>query len=229
MASILAKLSKEWNRTLSRLRRGPRTPAEKRAEWESRHQPFELNFHRGENYRWDDAAFSDQWNEIFGGLMGLTPRAFCRGEVLLDLGCGSRPVLDWFTGNCERHFLDPLLDRFRDIPQMKAFWAGKSPATLHAQPAEELARNLAGKCDFVNCWNVLDHTYDWRAILSNIAEYARPGGLVCLGTDFQGHGDGHPGIDDRAGFDAFIDQHFQVRASRANFVHRELALQLVKI
>src|SRR6478672_651097 len=117
MASILQRVSKEWKRALRRFQQAPRNAAERWAEWQSRHQPFELQFHQGQNYRWSDATFWQQWDEVFGQFMALPKDFFCRGEVLLDVGCGSRPVLDWFSGASERHFLDPLLDQYREIPQ----------------------------------------------------------------------------------------------------------------
>jgi hypothetical protein len=228
MAGLLTKVGREFRRVAKRFRRRPTTAAEKLREWRSVHQPFELRFHQGENYRWNDEQFWGQWKEVFGSLMGLTTSSFNQGQVLLDVGCGSRPALDWFEGPAERHFLDPLLDQYRQIDAMRVHWQAKPTATLISQPAERLAEHLAGRCDFVNCWNVLDHTYDWRQILDNLRAYARTGALVCLGTDFQSHGDGHPGIDDRAWFDRFIEMHFEVVASRPNFTGREIAMQLIR-
>lgn len=223
---LLSKVGREFHRFIKRLKPKARTPEAKFQEWTQTHQPFELRFHQGENYRWKDSTFFAQWDEVFGRFMGLSRGQFSSQHVLLDVGCGSRPVLDWFTSPCETHFLDPLLASYRQIEQMRAFWQGKPEQTLHSQPAEKACDALLGKCDFVNCWNVLDHTYDWRLILNNLRDYAKSGALVCLGTDFQSHGDGHPGIEDRKYFDDFIAQHFEVLATRENYIHREIALKL---
>lgn len=228
VGTLLAKVGREFHRFVKRLTPKARTPEAKLREWTTTHQPFELRFHQGQNYRWNDSTFFGQWDEVFGRFMELSRLQFAAGQILLDVGCGSRPVLDWFTSPCEKHFLDPLLADYRQIEQMRGHWQGKPAATLHSQPAEHPCRLLLGKCDFVNCWNVLDHTYDWRQILDNLRDYAKPGALVCLGTDFQSHGDGHPGIEDRRYFDDFVARHFEVMKTATNYVHRELALKLIR-
>jgi SAM-dependent methyltransferase len=228
MSKWFANVGRKFRRIVSGLGPAPRSVDDRREEWSQRHQPFELRFHQGQNYRWDDDAFFAQWDEVFGRFLGLRKDAFGPGSVLLDVGCGSRPVLDWFTGESQKYFLDPLLAEFCRIERMSPYWRGKSPDTLFSQPAEQPITQLFGRCDFVNCWNVLDHTYDWRQILQNVRDYARPGGLVCIGTDFRAHGDGHPGIDDRGYFDRFLGDHFRLDAVRSDYVHRELALKLVR-
>jgi hypothetical protein len=228
MANLLAKVGREFHRLIKKLKPKARTSEEKYLEWSDTHQPFELRFHQGENYRWNDATFFGQWEEVFGRFLELKPDQFGQGKVLLDVGCGSRPVLDWFRSPCEKHFLDPLLAQYTQIEKMRPYWDRKPAATLHSQPAEKACEALLGKCDFVNCWNVLDHTYDWRLILNNLRDYAKPGAIVCLGTDFQSHGDGHPGIEDRKYFDDFIAAHFSVAKTATNYVHREVALKLIR-
>ncbi len=205
---------------------GITTPEQRKNEWDSVHQPFELRFHQKHNYRWDERAFRGQWDEIFGRFLGYTQQHFSAGQTLIDVGCGSRPVLDWFTGAPRKIFLDPLLDQYRQIDKMHEYWSAKRPDTLFSQPAEKMVPTLAGQCDFVNCWNVLDHTYDWRLILNNIRDYAKPGARVCLGTDFASHGEGHPGIEDQDYFFRFVNEHFEIVAERRHYVHREIALHL---
>lgn len=228
MAKLLAKVGREFHRFIKKLTPKPRTPEAKQKEWQDTHQPFELRFHQKENYRWNEETFVGQWNEVFGKFLEFKREQFAKSQVMIDVGCGSRPVLDWFTSPCEKHFLDPLLAQYRQIEQMKKYWQGKPEATLHSQPAEQPSKELFGRCDFVNCWNVLDHTYDWRAILDNLRDYAKPGAVVCLGTDFQSHGDGHPGIEDRQYFDDFIARNFRVAKTETNYVHREIALKLIR-
>jgi hypothetical protein len=228
MTKLLSKVGREFHRLIKRLTPKATTPEAKLKEWQTTHQPFELKFHQKKNYRWDEAAFVGQWNEVFGKFLGLSQNQFEKSHILLDVGCGSRPVLDWFTSPCEKHFLDPLLSQYCQIDQMRPYWSSKPEATLHSQPAEKPCAELIGRCDFVNCWNVLDHTYDWRQILDNLRDYAKPGAIVCLGTDFQSHGDGHPGIEDRAYFDDFIAQNFKVVKTETNYVHREIALKLIR-
>ena len=219
----LAKIS----RRVTRFLQGPQTLEQRRAEWNAVHQPFELRFHQRRNYRWDESVFSWQWNEVYGLLMGLKPDHFGPQHTLLDVGCGSRPCLDWFNAG-QKCFLDPLLDQYVQIGAMTKYWTDKPANCLFSKPAEHFVESLEGRCDFVNCWNVLDHTYDWRAILENIRRYCKPGALVCIGTDFESGGEGHPGIDDQSYFWHFIKSHFTVATQRDDFVYREVALKLIK-
>ena len=218
---------KRLTRRMTQLLRGPQTLDQRRAEWRAVHQPFELKFHQQRNYRWDESVFAWQWNEVYGQLMGLAPDHFDDQHRLLDVGAGSRPCLDWFTTG-RKYFVDPLLDDYVRIEAMGPYWRNHPSERLFSLPAEQFIAPLEGQCDFVNCWNVLDHTYDWRAILENIRGYTKAGSLVCLGTDFEEGGDGHPGIDDQEYFWHFINSHFEIAAERRDFVYREVALKLVR-
>lgn len=218
---------KRLTRKVTRMLRGPQTLEERRAEWRKVHQPFELKFHQQRNYRWDESVFTWQWNEVYGQLMGLQKNHFRADQTLLDVGAGSRPCLDWFESG-RKCFVDPLLDDYVRIEAMTPYWRNHPRECLFSLPAEQFISPLEGQCDFVNCWNVLDHTYDWRAILENIRGYTKPGSLVCLGTDFEEGGDGHPGIDDQSYFWHFINSHFEILAERRDFVYREVALKLLR-
>ena len=198
-------------------------------QWQNEHQKFELNFHRHKNYRWDDEAFMRQWTNIFHGFMGLNMDSFQAGQAILDIGCGSRPALDWFTDSpCHKYYLDPLLKQYMTIPEVAKFWSHKDPRYLLPIPAEKHIGKLDHKFDFIICWNVLDHTYDWRKILHNITSYCVTGGLVCIGTDFESHGVGHPGIDDKGYFMSFIKQYYSGTRTENHLHDRDLALSLVK-
>lgn len=200
-----------------------------KSQWQDEHQKFELNFHRHNNYRWDDEAFIRQWTNIFHGFMGFNIDSFKAGQSILDIGCGSRPALDWFTGSpCHKYYLDPLLKQYMTIPEVTQYWVGKELHYLLACPAEKHIKALDHKCDFIVCWNVLDHTYDWRRILHNITSYCKLDGMVCIGTDFDSHGVGHPGIDDKEYFMSFINRHFRTVHTVSHLHDRELALSLAK-
>jgi len=199
----------------------------KKLQWEEVHQKFELNFHRHENYRWDNNKFLNQWTNIFSNFMKLTPGSFAADEIILDVGCGSRPAIDWFSKSlCQKYYIDPLLDSYRNIAEVQKFWEDKKPHSLLALPAEHYIEFLVNKCGFIICWNVLDHSYDWRIILHNITQYCKEGGAVCIGTDFESHGKGHPGIDDKGYFLSFIKEYYRINEKRENYFGRELALSL---
>jgi hypothetical protein len=199
---------------------------ETKTEWETVHQPFELNYHQHPNMRWNAKIWDEQWQKVFSEFMELTPSHFTNEDTLLDLGCGSRPALDWFNGGTSHH-LDPLLNDFLKIEKMKPYWQEKT--FVYSQPAEVMINHLVGKCDYTHCWNVLDHSYDWRQIMENIVSYTKNGGLVLMGTDLHStpH-EGHPGIDSKQDFFDFIDEHFEVVKREDYYHHREVALKLVK-
>jgi hypothetical protein len=195
-------------------------------EWEVVHQPFELEYHQNPNMRWVDRVWNDQWQKVLSEFMELTPSHFSDEDILLDLGCGSRPALDWFD-NGVAYYLDPLLNDYLKIEKMKPYWRGKT--LVYSQPAEAPVDYLIGKCDYVHCWNVLDHSYDWKQIMKNIVSYIKKDGLVLMGTDLHETPHlGHPGIGSKQEFFDFVDEHFEIVKREDGFHHREVALKLVK-
>jgi len=208
--------------------RSGNTKAEVLKEWDKYHSKWELEFHKRPNYRWDDEHFHRQWSVIFGEFMGFGRDHFKSDDTLLDLGCGSRPALDWFNNSAQKYNLDPLLADFCEIEEMKRFWDGKPDDSMLSVPAETPIEWLYDSCSFVNCWNVLDHTYDWEKIMENIAAYVTAGSYCCIGTDFQSHGIGHPGIGDSDIFFNFVGRYFDIEKTVNNLFGRELALKLVR-
>lgn len=165
------------------------------AIWQTQHQPFELAFHRGYNFRWDDQQWYAQWGNVFARFARLAPETFSVDDTLIDVGCGSRPALQWFTAG-RKLYLDPLIDEYRRIPQVADYWDG---AETVCQPAEERHEALVDIASLVLCWNVLDHTYDWRAVLRNALAYARSEATIIIGTDLSAISrPGHPGMGDGA-------------------------------
>lgn len=201
--------------------------ANKKLEWQLVHQRFELDFHRDRNYRWDDEAFRGRWDKVFGDFLGLGIDSFGDEDAILDVGCGSRPAFDWFKSRCKKYYVDPLLCKYLGIPRASAYWEDKTPDELICKPAEEFVSSLENRCDFVNCWNALDHAYDWRQVLENIARYAKSGSLVCIGTDFS-YGLGHTGIDDESFFCDLIRSYFYVDNRKTPFSYRDVALKLLR-
>jgi SAM-dependent methyltransferase len=195
-------------------------------EWIKVHQPYEFKFHQSNNFRWSE-KFMEFWDLCYGGFMELSKDQFTDDQILLDIGCGSRPGLDWFTsGKC--YHLDPLLDKYVTIPQMAPYWKDKDEEVMLSQPAEDMVEDLRGKCDFVVCHNVLDHAYDWRTILSNMSAYCKKGAIVCFSTDLHSHGIGHPGIDNHQEFFDLIKEDYEIVKDDPNRWGREVFYYLIK-
>ena len=85
-------------------------------EWADVNQRFELNYQKCYNYR-DFDDFEKQWKDIFTKF-GLHKESF-NNKVLLDIGCGSRPALSYFSSNNEKHCMEPLLDELMKVEKSK--------------------------------------------------------------------------------------------------------------
>ncbi len=199
----------------------------KEKEWAEVNQIFELKYQKCYNYR-DFDDFEKQWKDIFTKF-GLHKNYF-NNKVLLDIGCGSRPALSYFNSNNEKHCMEPLLDDLMKVTKNKdkvfsgvtrwhkkenlpdtniSKWFTEEDYKLHSVPYETLVPELKNKVDFILCWNVLDHGYDWKTGLNNILLYLKKGGLLLLGTDFEAH-KYHIGIDNPDDLKELIRYNFEV-------------------
>jgi SAM-dependent methyltransferase len=199
--------------------------------WQEIHQPFELKYHQQGNFRWPsrEPLWDEQWENVFSLFGELKKDSFSDSDVLLDVGCGSRPALQWF--NCgQKYNIDPLLDEFLKIKQLYHHWENFDEKFLISSPAEELQPDLINQCDFVLCWNVLDHTFDWKKILHNCWEYLKNDGIFLLGTDHGGKEHiGHPGIPNSKEFFDEIERWFyKQKYSKAGFKRCRTSAFLLK-
>lgn len=193
--------------------------------WITECQTFELDFHQKENYRWDKESFESAWRKHFERWCGVTASDMecC---LVLDIGCGSRPAIDYFVDS-ERFYIDPLVMQFSDIPEVADAWDDERLMNAMGVPAEEMVGALAGRCDFVNCFNVLDHCFEWRKVLENMAAYCKQGAVVSFGTDITPH-KGHIGIDDPQAMFEYITEHFDILKDTPAYWGRQVALLLRK-
>jgi SAM-dependent methyltransferase len=207
-------------------------------EWAEVNQHFELMYQQCYNYRDFEDAFNNQWKDIFTKF-GLDKQYF-RNKVLLDIGCGSRPALSYFSKYNEKHCMEPLLDDLIKVHKHKdnnfpghtpwhdkddlpdtdiGKWFTEEDYKLHSVPYETLVPELENKVDFILCWNVLDHGYDWQAGLSNMLTYLKKGGLLLLGTDFEAH-KYHLGIDNPKHLKELISSNYQIVSPEVKNVRR---------
>jgi SAM-dependent methyltransferase len=170
-----------------------------------------LDYHLKQGIEWckDDARFNAWWGEIAEWIDPVT-----LGHPLLDIGCGPRPP---FAGTV----IEPLAKEYsRLVPP--AWWSAVTPCPV---PAETLVPLFDRYFRMVLCWNCLDHTYDWRAILDNVVRYLAPGGRFALATDFREPSIGHPGYP-RVEFLTEIQERFEVVKTREHFKERDLCMVL---
>jgi SAM-dependent methyltransferase len=103
------------------------------------------------------------------------------GERVLDVGCGPLPNLLAFTG-CERHGIDPLVDRYREAGYPLDLWE-REGFTYHHAPAEQMPFPDA-HFDAVVSVNAVDHVDDFAAVAREIGRVLRPGGLLRLQINY---------------------------------------------
>jgi 2-polyprenyl-3-methyl-5-hydroxy-6-metoxy-1,4-benzoquinol methylase len=202
-----------------------------REEWKNEHQEFEFNYHAADNYRWHDEQFVPEWRENFGNFIGVAPDHFSDADILIDVGSGSRSALASYFTRGRIVNLDPLASRYLEIPEVAQHWTPELRSNFLSQPAEGMVQAFRRKCSLVVCWNVLDHVYNWRAVLANVLSYAAPGGIVALCSDTKSHGVGHPGIDDPGEMFQTIADRTEIRRLELNYgktVVRDFAAKLIK-
>lgn len=179
-------------------------------EWENIHQPWELKYHQGPNFRWPsfETKWQFQWDTIFHEFAGFEKNSFSQEDILVDVGCGSRPALNWFD-NGKKYNIDPLLKEYLKIEKINHFWNNFNEDQLISKQAETLQESLIGKASFVLCWNVLDHCFDWEMVLKNCLAYMKNKSFFLLGTDHSSVSHiGHPGIKDQSKFFKFFEENF---------------------
>jgi len=198
---------------------------DKKEQWESECQPFELDFQSNDNYRWDATGFHAAWTTHFEQWCGMCSYHY-PDRVMLDLGCGSRPAIDFFQSSV-RYYLDPLLAEFTKIPQVEDVWDLYHINHALNVPAEKYVHMLHKSCMFINCWNCLDHCYDWEQVIANVIGYARAGCMLAIATDTVPH-KGHIGIDDPAKLYKMLSKEFIVVKEENGYWGRDYAWLMQK-
>jgi len=185
-------------------------------DWQTKHQPFELNYHIKEGIVWrsDDKEFKSRWKETLDWIGDM------KGKKL-DVGCGPRsPISSGVV-------IEPLLDNYKLYSPKDWFKKMK----CYSQSAEEYIPELENQFDFVLCWNCLDHVYDWQSILNNIHRYMKKNAKFVLGVDLKTRDRnelGHPGFESIELFWQVINSLFTVERRTANLWDRDLVLELKK-
>lgn len=154
---------------------GPLTKVDRRI-WVREAQEGEFQFHKADTWRQTE-DFRRQSKELFEHF-GLH-RDFYRGKTIIDLGAGSKLRSKYFEG-ARLIAIEPLADRFlREIP-----WCDlRDAAEVYSLPAEEQIPQCVGRADLLISINVLDHCYNFEAIVDNVRDYLKPDGLAFLSFD----------------------------------------------
>ena len=153
----------------------PPKPVGSREEWQRQAQPGEFAFHEQDRWRRSD-DFSVDSARLFRHF-GLGAGDY-EGRTVLDLGAGSRLRTRYFEG-AHLIALEPLAEQFRRLEFSDLDTADE----LHATPAEELVPQCVNRVDLLVSINVLDHCYDFDAIIRNVRRYLRKNGQAFLSFD----------------------------------------------
>lgn len=155
--------------------RKPKTVAS-REEWQKNAQKGEFEFHKTNTWRQTE-SFMEQTRALF--------RYFGYGEndyqdkVVLDLGAGSKLRSKYFQG-AKIVALEPMAD---DCLREIAWCDLKDAWKLFSLPAEDRIDELVETVDFAFSINVLDHCYNFDAIIANLFQYLKPGATAFLSFD----------------------------------------------
>ncbi|UCC95885.1 MAG: methyltransferase domain-containing protein [Candidatus Omnitrophota bacterium] len=144
--------------------------------WRMIAQNGEYLFHRTSDWR-PTEDFSQRNAELFDNF-GFRPDSFV-GKTIIDIGAGSRLITIYFK-DAKIIAIEPLAQRFLKTLS----WCDLHKAhKIYSTPAEKMISELKGIADVVISINVLDHCYNFEAIIKNIKAYLKPGGLAFLSFD----------------------------------------------
>jgi SAM-dependent methyltransferase len=130
----------------------------------------------------------------------LSPDALV-GLRVLDVGCGPFPNLLAFE-DCERHGIDPLIDRYRAAGYPLDEWTAQG-FTYHRAPGEAMPFP-DDSFDVVVSVNAVDHVDDFGAVAREIRRVLRPSGLLRLQVNYH-----RPTVTEPVSLDdAIVRQHY---------------------
>jgi hypothetical protein len=148
----------------------------KKEKWEQTAQDGEFRFHLKNKWR-PSSAFMDQTSKLFSHF-GFSPDDY-KEKVIIDLGGGSKLRTKYFI-DARIFVIEPLADRFlREID-----WCDLAEAErIYSTSAEEHIEACDNMADLVISINVLDHCYNFEAIIKNIVAYLKKDGLAFVSFD----------------------------------------------
>lgn len=147
-----------------------------RGKWKHAAQNGEFRFHLENEWR-QSQRFTNDTKKLLDYL-GFNQLDY-EGKTVIDLGAGSKLRTKYFTG-ARLIVIEPLASRFmREIK-----WCDLAEAErVYSTSGEEHIAECVNTADLVISINVLDHCYDFEAIIENIASYLKEDGLAFLSFD----------------------------------------------
>ncbi len=172
---MFAKVRKRLQAIYTRLTGASITKTSKE-KWEKVAHKGEFEFHKTNQWRNTDDFMVNTTN-LFESF-GFNKQSFAQKRII-DLGAGSKLRTKYFEG-AELIVIEPMAEKC--IAEIA--WCDLNDASkVYSNPAEERITDLVGTADAVLSINVLDHCFDFEAIIANIHAYLKPGGLAFLTFD----------------------------------------------
>ncbi|MBI3001303.1 MAG: class I SAM-dependent methyltransferase [Deltaproteobacteria bacterium] len=145
--------------------------------WKYITQSRELRFHVYDAPRGDSEQFRKEIASLFE-YFGFSSDQFAN-KTVVDIGAGSHLITSFFQ-DAKIVAIDPLANRYlKEIPSCGLRKAHK----IYSCPAETRIEDLKSAADFAISINVLDHAYEFEAIIDNIYFYLKPGAPAFLSFD----------------------------------------------
>lgn len=136
------------------------------------------------------------------------------GSHILDLGCGAVSVHECRRG-VRVTAVDPLLAALAASDNVPTRWAARLGAVNNAIYISATGEALRELFDHVWCYNVLDHTANWRDFLLHACTLVAPGGTLTLCADCRVAGD----LDD-----GFAEDPMHIQAFNHEELHQAISL-----
>jgi 2-polyprenyl-6-hydroxyphenyl methylase/3-demethylubiquinone-9 3-methyltransferase len=103
------------------------------------------------------------------------------GRAVLDVGCGGGLLSEAMARRGARVVGLDMADELLRVAQLHALESGVSVDYRH-EPAEQHAREHAGRYDVVTCMEMLEHVPEPASVVQALASLVRPGGHVFVST-----------------------------------------------
>lgn len=147
-------------------------------EWEQRRQEKNFNcFHR---------HFFKDHNQDFVD--------FIQDRSILEVGCGSFPLIKEAYGVREKMVIDPLANEYKKIQEENFGDSFFYDTKIYSQQAEIFIPELEYKIDgAIICRNAIDHAEDPLMILQVMTRYASDGCYLLFWSDIWHHDGGNEG------------------------------------
>lgn len=121
----------------------------------------------GQNFK------NDHYERLFLEIAGEQDDSFLKGKVVADFGCGPRGSLAWTSAPSCKIGIDVLVNRY-----MRLFSCMKKHGMIYVNCDEYVIPIPDSYVDVLSTINSLDHVFNLKEMLEEIARIIKPGGIL---------------------------------------------------